>query len=211
MKGPGAPTHGGKMCVLRREPRCQEHRRSPPARPTRRPLQAHLILQPVPPPPHVHVPGIGVIEAALAQLAVESDHSALLVAHLRHKARLSAAHGPHASGLGSSRAPPSPRAIQAGCWFPACPAVYTFKGVALHQRALPGPAPLCHHRPVLPSPAPPSRGCHQTGRKPAWCGYFAGDKTEGAELGEQKHEHEHGRNAHMHGPGGTREAGTVGS
>lgn len=56
-------------------------------------LQAHLVLQPVPPPPHVHVPGVGVIEAALAQPAVEPDHFALAVAHLRHKAQLSMAPG----------------------------------------------------------------------------------------------------------------------
>lgn len=62
-------------------------------------LQAHLVLQPVPPPPHVHVPGVGVIEAALAQLAVEPDHFALAVAHLGHKAQL---------GIGPwGRAPPS--------------------------------------------------------------------------------------------------------
>ena len=60
------------------------------------PFGAHLVLQPVPPSPHVYVPGVGVIEAALTQLAVEADHPALLVAHLRHKARLSTTCNPHA-------------------------------------------------------------------------------------------------------------------
>lgn len=70
------------------------------------PVGAHLVLQPVPASPHVHVPGVGVVEAALTQLAAEADHPALLVAHLRHKAWLSTTcnpHGPCTAGLGSNR------------------------------------------------------------------------------------------------------------
>lgn len=76
-----------------------------PAQPNRCPLGAHLVLQPVSPPPHVHVPGVGVIEAALTQFAVEADHSAFLIAHLRQRARLNA---PTTGRPGSGRAPPSP-------------------------------------------------------------------------------------------------------
>lgn len=43
-----------------------------------------LVLQLVPPASHMRVPGIGVVEAALAQPAVEADHFALLAGHLSH-------------------------------------------------------------------------------------------------------------------------------
>lgn len=56
----------------------------PPPTPSSRP-RAHLVLQLVPPASHMRVPGIGVVEAALAQPAVEADHFALLAGHLRHK------------------------------------------------------------------------------------------------------------------------------
>lgn len=73
---PGAPVRGvgrgaGNLAV-----------RSPPS-------PAHLVLQPVPPAPHVRVPGGGVPDTALAQAALEPDHFAFLVAHLRHSALLS--------------------------------------------------------------------------------------------------------------------------
>lgn len=74
--GPGAPARGvgqgaGTLAV-------RSH-----------PSPAYLVLQPVPPAPQVRVPGRGVPDAALAQAAVEPDHLASLVAHLRHSALLS--------------------------------------------------------------------------------------------------------------------------
>lgn len=77
-------------CVLSREQRGDAN--PPPPAQWARSGRAHLVLQPVPPAPHVQVPGIGVVEAALTQRAVEPGHSAFLVAHLTHKAQLSAGH-----------------------------------------------------------------------------------------------------------------------
>ena len=176
LKGPGTQTHRGTGCGLRRGPGRPEHR-CPPA-----PVRAHLVLQPVPPSPHVHVPGVGVIEAALTQLAVEADHPALLVAHLRHKAWLSTTcspHTPHAVGLGSTGAS-SPRAFQARHWLPVCPVVNAFRGVTFSSAPCqPGPSchHFCHRHPILlPCPHPPLPGAAT--RKPAWCGCFSGHKTE---------------------------------
>lgn len=47
----------------------------------------HLVLQPVAAALQVHLLGVGVVEAALAQLAVEADDFALVVAHLQQEGR----------------------------------------------------------------------------------------------------------------------------
>ena len=43
----------------------------------------HLVLQPMSAAFQVHVLGVGVVEAALAQFAVEADHLPVVVADLR--------------------------------------------------------------------------------------------------------------------------------
>ena len=46
------------------------------------PSPSHLVLEPVPPSPHMQVPGGAVVETAVTQPAVEPDHLALVVTHL---------------------------------------------------------------------------------------------------------------------------------
>lgn len=88
-RGPRAWSYcrGRTPCCETRD-REWEVRQVTPSRSSADPCRAHLILQPVAPPPHVHLSGIVVVEAALTQLAVEPDHFALVVAHLTHKAQL---------------------------------------------------------------------------------------------------------------------------
>ena len=46
------------------------------------PSPSHLLLEPVPPSPHMQVPGGAIVETAVTQPAVEPDHLALVVTHL---------------------------------------------------------------------------------------------------------------------------------
>lgn len=50
------------------------------------PCWTYPVLQPMPPSRQVHVPGVAVIEAALAELAAEADHLPLVAAHLGQSA-----------------------------------------------------------------------------------------------------------------------------